>query len=67
MYGGVKQWFSERVGLRIEGRGLLHAVGSGGGFFCGSVGRRRGAARSNLDGNGFLQIQGSVGLIVRVH
>jgi hypothetical protein len=65
MYGGVKQWFSERVGLRIEGRGLLHAVGGGGGFFCSSAGGGA-ACAVNLDGDGFLQIQGSVGLIVRL-
>ncbi len=64
LYGGVKHWFGDRVGLRIEGRGLLHAVGSGGGFFCSSAGSGAGCA-VNLDGNGFLQIQGSVGLIVR--
>ena len=66
MYGGFKHWFSDRVGLRLEGRGLLHAVGGGGGFFCSSVGGGA-ACAVNLEGNGFLQIQGSVGLIVRVH
>ena len=66
MYGGVKQWFNERVGLRIEGRGLLHAVGSGGGFFCASIGGGA-ACAVDLDGDGFLQVQGSVGLIIRLH
>jgi hypothetical protein len=66
MYGGVKLWLSDRVGLRLEGRGLLHAAGSGGGFLCSSAGGGA-ACAVNLEGNGFLQIQGSVGLIVRVH
>ncbi|HEX2465141.1 MAG TPA: hypothetical protein VHR17_11005 [Thermoanaerobaculia bacterium] len=66
MYGGVKHWFSDRVGLRLEGRGLLHAAGSGGGFLCSSVGGGA-ACAVNLEGNGFLQIQGSIGLIIRVH
>jgi hypothetical protein len=65
LYGGVKHWFGDRIGLRVEGRGLLHAAGSGGGFFCSSVGGGAGCA-VNLEGTGFLQIQGLVGLIARM-
>jgi hypothetical protein len=64
LYGGAKHWFGERLGLRVEGRGLLHAAGSGGGFFCASVGGGAGCA-VNLEGDGFLQVQASIGLIVR--
>jgi hypothetical protein len=65
LYGGAKHWLGDRFGLRFEGRGLLHATSSGGGFFCSSVGGGAGCAVS-LDGDGFLQIQGSIGLIVRL-
>ena len=65
LYGGAKHWLGDRFGLRFEGRGLLHATGSGGGFLCSSVGGGAGCA-VNLEGDGFLQIQGSVGLIVRL-
>jgi hypothetical protein len=65
LYGGAKHWLSDRLGLRFEGRGLLHATGSGGGFLCSSVGGGAGCA-VNLDGDGFLQVQGSIGLVVRL-
>jgi hypothetical protein len=66
LYGGAKHWLGDRLGLRFEGRGLLHATGSGGGFFCSSTGGGAGCA-VNLNGDGFLQVQGSIGLIIRLH
>jgi hypothetical protein len=65
MYGGVKRYFGERVGLRVEGRGLLHLTGGSGGFFCGFSGGASGCAVT-LSGDGFLQLQAQVGLIVRL-
>jgi hypothetical protein len=64
LYGGMKHWFSERIGLRVEGRGMLHAAASGGGFFCSSAGGGASCA-ATLSGNGFGQVQGLVGLIFR--
>jgi hypothetical protein len=64
LYGGVKHWFGDRFGVRLEGRGLLHAAGSGGGFFCGSAGGGASCA-VDLQGDGFLQVQALVGLIAR--
>jgi len=66
LYGGYKHWMSERFGLRFEGRGLLHSASSGGAFLCGSVGGGASCA-VDLQGSGFLQVQGSIGLMIRLH
>jgi hypothetical protein len=64
MYGGVKHWFRERLGLRVEGRGLLHVTGSGDRIFCGFAGGASGCA-AELTGDGFAQLEVQVGLVVR--
>ena len=59
MYGGVKHWIGERVGLRVEGRGLLHSPAAARLLL--QLGRGRRGCAVNLEGSGFLQIQGLVG------
>ena len=66
LYGGYKHWMNDRFGLRFEGRGLLHSASSGGAFLCGSVGGGASCA-VELEGSGFLQVQGSIGLMIRLH
>ena len=65
MYGGVKRYFNDRVGLRVEGRGLLHLVTSGGDVFCAGGGGAAGCAAS-ISGSGFFQLQATAGLIIRL-
>jgi hypothetical protein len=60
--GGGKLMFSERVGLRIEGRGLATLLGSGGGIFCGFP---PGTCGITVTGSTLLQIDALLGLIVR--
>ncbi len=60
--GGGKFMFSERVGLRIEGRGLATILGSGGGIFCGFP---PGGCAVTVSGSTLLQIDALLGLIVR--
>ena len=60
--GGGKFMFSERVGLRIEGRGLATLLGSGGGIFCGFP---PGTCGIMVTGSTLLQIDALLGLIVR--
>jgi hypothetical protein len=65
IHGGVKRYFGQRFGLRIEGRGLVHLTSSGGGFLCGSSGGGASCA-AELDGDGFFQLQALVGLVIRL-
>jgi hypothetical protein len=60
--GGAKFMFSDRVGLRVEGRGLATLLGSGGEIFCGFP---PGACAITVTGSTLLQIDALVGLIVR--
>ncbi len=60
--GGAKFMVSDRVGLRVEGRGLATLLGSGGGIFCGFP---PGACGITVTGSTLLQIDALVGLIVR--
>lgn len=60
--GGGKLMFSDRVGLRIEGRGLLTLLDSGSGIFCGFP---PGACSVTVTGSSLFQVDALVGLIVR--
>jgi hypothetical protein len=66
LYGGYKHWMNERFGVRFEGRGLLHSASSGGAFLCAGGGGAGAACAVELEGSGFLQVQGSVGLMIRL-
>ncbi len=63
--GGVKRFFNEKVGLRVEGRGLMTFSVDEGGIFCGSSFGQSGCALTAL-GDAFFQFQGFVGLILRL-
>lgn len=60
--GGGKLMFSERVGLRIEGRGLLTLLDSGSGIFCGFP---PGACSITVTGSSLFQVDALAGLIIR--
>lgn len=59
--GGGKFFFSERAGLRLEGRGLLHLFDSSGAIFCGFP---PGQCGLEVAGDSFLQIEVAAGLTV---
>jgi hypothetical protein len=60
--GGLKHWFSEHVGLRLEGRGLATLGLQSGGIFCGA-GPGGGGCAVVASGDALFQIQANVGLI----
>lgn len=60
--GGLKHWFSEHFGLRLEGRGLATLGLRSGGIFCGA-GAGGGGCAVSASGDALFQIQGNVGLI----
>lgn len=60
--GGWKYFFSEKVGLRLEGRGLLSFFASSGAIFCGYP---PGQCGFSVSGSNFAQVEVLAGLIVR--
>ena len=64
IYGGVKHFFGERLGVRVEGRGHSALALDSGGLFCGASFGAGGCAVS-VEGDAVLQVEGTVGLIVR--
>jgi hypothetical protein len=62
--GGYKVPISERVAVRLEGRGHGTFIGSGGGLFCSSAGSGA-ACGLSADGSTILQIEGLIGLTFR--
>ena len=59
--GGLKYFFTERLALRVEGRGLLSFFSSSGGIFCGFP---PGQCGFTVSGTNFLQIDVLAGLTV---
>ena len=57
--GGVKHFFTDRLALRLEGRGLLSFFGSSGAIFCGYP---PGQCGLSVSGSNFLQIDVLAGL-----
>jgi hypothetical protein len=60
--GGVKHFFTERLAIRVEGRGLLSFFSSSGAIFCGFP---PGQCGISVSGSNFLQISALVGLTFR--
>lgn len=60
--GGLKYFFADRLGVRLEGRGLLSFFGSGGAIFCGYP---PGQCGLTVSGSSFLQLDILAGLVVR--
>lgn len=60
--GGAKVWFSERVGLRLEGRLMMPITWAGGGFMVGSGG----GGFYLGGGSAILQASVTAGLMVRL-
>ena len=64
LYGGVKIFFSERLGIRLEGRGLMSLTSPGGGFFCGVSGGA--VCGFDINGTPLVQVSATAGLIFRL-
>jgi len=60
--GGVKHFFTDRLALRVEGRGLLSFFSSSGAIFCGFP---PGQCGISVSGSTFLQISVLAGLTFR--
>lgn len=60
--GGVKHFLTDRLALRLEGRGLLSFFDSGGAIFCGFP---PGQCGLSVSGSSFLQIDALAGLTFR--
>lgn len=61
--GGLKYLFSDRFGLRLEGRGLLSFFSSSGAIFCGFP---PGQCGFSVSGSNFAQLSFVVGLTIRL-
>ena len=57
--GGMKYFFTDRVALRVEGRGLASFFSSSGTIFCGYP---PGQCGISVSGSNFLQLNGLIGL-----
>lgn len=55
---GVKWWWTRHLGLRLEGRGFMTLLDSGGAIFCGGNG-----CIARIGGTGLGQLEGTAGLI----
>jgi len=60
--GGLKYFFSERIGLRVEGRGLLSFFNANGVIFCGYP---PGQCGISVSGSNFAQLNVLAGLIIQ--
>ncbi len=56
--GGVKWWLTRHLGLRLEGRGFITLLNSGGAIFCGGNG-----CIARISGTGLGQLEATAGLI----
>lgn len=55
---GVKWWMTRHLGLRLEGRGFMTLLDSGGAIFCGNNG-----CIASISGTGLGQLEATAGLI----